>query len=328
MTHYSSCRLCPRDCGVDRRGGQPGGGRGFCGETDTVRLALATLHRGEEPPLSGARGSGALFFSGCTLKCSFCQNHGISRGSIGSEVTLETLADIFLEIESRGAANLNLVTGTQFLPSIMKALELAGQRGYTLPVVWNTSGYENETGFELFDSFTGLFLPDLKTLDSELAGRLFKAPDYPEAASETILRMAASGAPVYNADRLLERGTLVRHLVLPGLLSNTRRVLEWFAKNLTGRALLSVMFQYLPLPGGAGPRTTAAPALGRTIEESEYYAVIGMLEDLGLDDGFIQEPEGDTPWLPDFNRDNPFPDEYSSVVWHWKRGFVGGLSVS
>ena len=324
MISYSCCRLCPRCCGVDRRGGQRGGQRGgerggqrgFCKESDTPRLALATLHHGEEPALSGSEGSGTLFFTGCTLKCSFCQNCDLSRAAVGREVSLEELEQIFLEIQLRGAENLNIVTGTHFLPTIAEALRLARTHGLSLPVLWNSSGYENDTGLGLIESFTDVFLPDLKTLDSQLAEELFKASDYPMAATGAIRNMAAFGGPVFDQNGMLIRGTLVRHLVLPGLLENTRRVLEWFAENLAGKALLSVMFQYLPLKG----EITKAPA--RTIEDSEYYAVIGMLEELDLDDGYIQEPAADSPWLPDFEKDNPFPDEYSKVVWHWKGGFA------
>ena len=276
MTSYSSCRLCPRNCGIDRRGGRRGGQRpvarrtqrSFCGEFDGVRLALATLHHGEEPPLSGSGGSGAVFFTGCTLKCSFCQNCDISRGAAGRTVTREELSEIFVELERRGAENLNLVTGTHFLPAIVEALELAKRDGFRLPVLWNSSGYENETGLELISSFTDVYLPDLKTLDSELADRLFKAADYPQAATAAILKMAVSGAPVLDADGMLVKGMLVRHLVLPGLLENTRQVLEWFSENLSGKALLSVMFQYLPLPAAtagnpAGALGAAGPPVNR-----------------------------------------------------------------
>lgn len=333
MSLLSACRLCPRNCGVDREQGK----RGFCGELDSVRIALATLHRGEEPPICGSGGSGAVFFSGCTLRCSFCQNCGISSGEVGSEVSRDELAAIYLELESRGAGNLNLVTGTHFLPIVVQSVDLARKRGLRLPVVWNSSGYENGTGLDLIESVTDVYLPDLKTLDSGLARGLFRAPEYPSAAASAILRMAAAGSPEYDEGGMLIKGTIVRHLVLPGMLENTRRILEWYAENLSERALLSVMFQYLPIrdaaePGAAGTgRATRMPTSGtgvpagapaRTIEDVEYYQVIGMLEDLGIDDGFVQEPEPDSPWFPDFQRENPFPDEYSTVVWHWKHGFV------
>lgn len=329
--------LCPRKCAADRLAGR----LGFCGEGPNPRLAVATLHRGEEPPLCGSGGSGAVFFSGCTLKCSFCQNHGISRGGIGREVDVPELAGIFAALQRAGAENLNLVTGTHFLPAIIEALKRARAQGMSLPVLWNSSGYENEIGLNLIKTFTDVHLPDLKTLDTDLAARLFRAPDYPAAATAAILRMAAAGKPDFDANGMLVKGTIVRHLVLPGYLESTRRVLAWFAENLSGRALLSVMFQYLPLPGAAarrasdrpddggaaaGSRDGAAGVItppGRTIEDTEYYSVIGMLEDLGIDDGFIQEPEHESIWLPDFERENPFPDDYSKVVWHWKHGFVG-----
>lgn len=319
MVYFTQCRLCPRNCGVDRLSGK----RGFCGESSQPRVALATLHRGEEPPLCGTGGSGAVFFSGCTLKCSFCQNCDISRGGVGAEVSPEELASIYTQLQHRGAENLNLVTGTHFLPAIAASLGIARREGLKLPVLWNSSGYENDTGLELIESFTDVYLPDLKTLDPVLAGRLFKAADYPGRAGAAVLRMAAAGGIAYDRRGMLTGGTIVRHLVLPGFLESTRAVLTWFAENLSGKALLSVMFQYLPSNDtkqtAAGPRKNAP---SRTIEDAEYFAVLGMLEELGIDDGFIQEPEADSPWLPDFRRDNPFPEEFSTVVWHWKHGYV------
>ena len=376
MANSISCRLCPRNCDVDRHSGH----RGFCGQSNRPKLALATLHRGEEPPLCGygdsvvartgapraerATGSGAVFFTGCTLRCSFCQNFGISRNSIGREIDCEEMAQIFLELERKGAKNLNFVTGTHFLPGIAKAIKLAKAKNAKIPVVWNSSGYENNAGLDLIESFSNVYLPDLKTLDTDLSSRFFKAPDYPEVATAAVLRMVALSGPEFDEHGGLAKGTIVRHLVLPGYLENTRRVLEWYAENLSGRALLSIMFQFLPnaRPGACNPgarpgadaqftsphgtaypggharggnqqnaprlaactaNLSAPPHFNRTIEDFEYYAVIGMLEELGIEDGFIQEPEFDSPWLPDFDRDNPFPDEYSRVVWHWKYGFVG-----
>jgi putative pyruvate formate lyase activating enzyme len=297
---------------------------GFCGQSNLPRLALATLHRGEEPPLCGAGGSGAVFFSGCTLKCVFCQNCDISNEDVGREIDGGELAAVFLELQRRGAGNVNLVTGTHFFPSIAESMKIAVSKGFKLPVLWNSSGFENSDGLEIIESFADVYLPDLKTLDGELARMFFNAPGYPKAAAAAVRRMAACSAPVFDEAGMLVKGTIVRHLVLPGYLENTRDVLTWFANNLKDKALLSVMFQYLPPrsapPRRAGPATGDAPS--RIIEDAEYYSVVGMLEELGIDDGFVQEPEADSPWFPDFTKDNPFPDDFSSVVWHWKQGWL------
>ena len=299
-------------CGADRAAGEVG----FCGETNDVRVALATRHYGEEPPLTGTGGSGAVFFSGCTLRCSFCQNCRLSRGESGRLIDPDELSRVFLTLERRGAEYINLVTGTHFAPQIAAALSLARKEGLALPVVWNTSGYENSAGLDIIENFVDVYLSDLKTLDPQLASKLFKARDYPEMAAAAIQRMAEMGHPVFDNGGALTSGTIVRHLVLPGLLQNTREVLEWFGEHLEGRALLSLMFQYLPLAG----QSSVAPE--RTIEDAEYYQVIGMLEKLGIEDGFVQEPDHASPWMPDFDAPNPFPDGYSKVVWHWKHGFI------
>ena len=312
--NYAQCSLCPRNCGSDRRSGDTG----FCGQTDELRVALATRHYGEEPPFTGTGGSGTVFFSGCTLGCSFCQNRQISRDRMGRIVDTAELADIFLALEQRGAENINLVTGTHFAPSIASALSLAREKGMTLRVLWNTSGYENDAGLDIIDRFTDVYLPDLKTLDSADARRLFRAADYPEVAAGAILRMAARGAPVFDVDGRLVSGTVVRHLVLPGMLAGTRRVVEWFREHLQGKALLSLMVQYMPTEDAGG----TAPS--RSVEDAEYYSVMAMLEELNIEDGFLQEMNYESPWMPDFEADNPFPDDYSKVVWHWKNGFSAG----
>jgi putative pyruvate formate lyase activating enzyme len=311
-TYLRQCMLCPRDCGADRRAGETG----FCGQTDQARVALATRHYGEEPPFTGSGGSGTVFFSGCTLGCPFCQNRQISSGGRGRVVATAELAMIFNTLEQRGAENINIVTGTHFAPQIATALSLARTDGLTLPVLWNTSGYENDTGLDVIDGFTDVYLPDLKTLDRGIATQLFSAPDYPDAATAAILRMAARGTPVFDTDGAMKSGTIVRHLVLPGMLENTRQVLTWFREHIQGKALLSLMFQYIPTQDEGG----TAPS--RPVEDAEYYRAMSMLDDLGINDGFIQEMDYDSPWMPDFEAPNPFPDDHSKVVWHWKYGFV------
>jgi putative pyruvate formate lyase activating enzyme len=231
-------------------------------------------------------------------------------------VTAAQLAEIFTALASRGAENLNLVTGTHFAPWISDAVAIAKARGCTIPVVWNSSGYESAEGLDTIERFADVYLPDLKTLDRGIARKLFRAPDYPEVAISAITRMARNGPPIIDPRGVLRKGTIVRHLVLPGLLENSRRVLEWYKEHLDGRAMLSVMTQYLPTPSAAREDMPS-----RVVEDAEYYQVISMLEELEIDDGFIQEPVPDSPWMPDFDAENPFPADFSTVAWHWRAGF-------
>ena len=311
-SNYESCRLCPRECRVNRCFGE----KGVCGETEEARIALATLHYGEEPPLTGTGGAGAVFFTGCTLRCPHCQNRQISREGFGGVVSGDELSAIFLQLQRRGAENINLVTGTQFIPHISEAVAKARSNGLSLPILWNSSGFENAVGLELLKPFVDTYLPDLKTVDPDTAERLYRAPGYPGCATDTILEMSSRGEPAFNSRGMLVAGTIVRHLVLPGMLENTGEVLQWYRTHLEGKALISVMFQYIPLP------EQREPAPDRAVEDAEYYQVIGMLEDLGIEDGFIQEMDYESTWMPDFDRTNPFPDSFSRVVWHWRYGYV------
>ncbi|MBN2432569.1 MAG: radical SAM protein [Acidobacteria bacterium] len=303
---YECCRLCPRQCGVNRNAGQTG----FCGETAALRLAWAGLHRGEEPPLCGERGSGTAFFTGCTLRCGFCQNWQISRAGMGREIPPDELVDLFLRLQQAGAATVNLVTGTPFLSALAWAVGVARRRGLQVPVVWNSSGYETEEAVTMLHSFVDIFLPDLKTLDSDLARRHFQAADYPAVVMKALANMASVGPPVWSGT-VLRRGLIVRHLVLPGELAATRRVLEFFARELKATALLSLMMQYAPPCPESGPV--------RRLTESEYATVVDWLAELEIEEGFVQEPDAAAAWLPDFTRDNPFPEEYSDPLWHWRR---------
>lgn len=302
---YRNCRLCPRDCRVDRTSGRTG----FCGEGARPRLAWAGLHRGEEPPLVGERGSGTVFFTGCTLRCSFCQNRQISRAGLGRDVSVEELADIFLALQREGAANVNLVTGTPFLPSIEAALADARAQGLSLPAVWNSSGYETAAAVERLARCVDVFLPDLKTLDPEVARRYFRAADYPEVAAAAVRAMAAAAPAEWDGDRL-RRGMILRHLVLPGHLAASRAVLEFYTEHLRERALLSLMVQYIPPCPGSEPA-------GR-LSEADYARLLDWLDELGIEEGFLQDLDAESPWSPDFNRDNPFPPGFGRAVWHWR----------
>jgi putative pyruvate formate lyase activating enzyme len=343
---YEHCLLCPRSCGVNRleereaarRAGAaeateaagPGAGarpRGFCGEGARMRLAWAGLHFGEEPPLSEQGGSGTLFFAGCTLKCPFCQNDQLSRGVLGAELSPEELSGLMLELQARGAQNINLVTATQFIPGVVESVRLARDRGLGLPVVWNSSGYERVSALELLEESVEIYLPDCKTLDESLAGRLLGARNYPGAAREAILHMVAR-RPLQMEGSRMRRGVILRHLVLPGHTRSSRQVLEWFADRLAGRALLSLMFQFTPNPRAqAQAGQGAAEREGRRVPERfvsrrEYERVVGWLLELGIEEGYCQEPagtageDGGASWLPDFRRPNPFPPGQAVPVWH------------
>jgi putative pyruvate formate lyase activating enzyme len=307
---YDDCRLCPRACAVDRTSGETG----YCGEGSLVRAACACLHFGEEPPITGAGGSGTVFFTGCTLKCGFCQNWQVSRCGAGAAVSAEELARIFLRLQAEGAENVNIVTGTQFAPSILDALALARARGLAIPMVWNSSGYETPETVGMLAGEASFFLPDLKTLDPELARRHFNAFDYPKAAKAALLAMAEARPLRWNHEMPVS-GLIVRHLVLPGHLSETREALSWFAANLSGRALLSLMFQYTPIPGQELP----AP-LDRMVTEEEHGRALSFLDELGIEEGYFQEPVPDSGWLPDFSRAKPFSSGLSRMVWHHRDG--------
>jgi putative pyruvate formate lyase activating enzyme len=311
---YSDCRFCPRDCRVDRRSA-----RGVCGEGPAVRAAAAVLHHGEEPPLTGTHGSGTIFFTGCTLRCSYCQNRQISAEGLGREISVEECAGLALEMERRGAATVNLVSGTPFLPSLVRAMRTARRRGLQIPVVWNSSGYETEAAVELLAEAVDIFLPDIKSLRPELTGRLSGARDYPEHARRAIRRMVEL-RPLDYVGQQLVRGTIVRHLVLPGLMEQTREVLEWFAAKHARRALLSLMVQFGVPQEMRGFRRGVAELENRPLTGDEYERLLDWLGETGIEEGFVQEPGEEGLWWPDFERRNPFPPAYSVPVWSWRDG--------
>jgi putative pyruvate formate lyase activating enzyme len=311
MSHdlYKSCRLCPRACGVDRLAGS----RGYCGEDAGLRLAFAGLHSGEEPPLSGERGSGTVFVSGCNLGCGFCQNRQISNHNaaehLGRVVSVDEFAAICLELQNRGAQNINIVTGSHAVPAIVRGLDAAKTAGLRIPVLWNSSGYESVETLELLAGCVKTWLPDLKTLDDNLAGKLMNAADYPKAAVSAILWMM----------KTMPGDVIIRHLVLPGCLESTRSVLRWFADNACGRAQLSLMSQYTPMNDDAG-----APE--RYLSKREYKTVLGWLGEFGIEDGFCQELVTGSDWLPDFRRANPFSSGLSVPVWHYQLHYCPGAA--
>ncbi len=318
-TQYRACRLCPRRCGVDRTGGD----LGYCREGSTLRLAFAGIHRGEEPPISITdepfSGSGTIFVTGCPLGCSFCQNcqlSGSARSRMGREVAMEEFAAISLLLQQRGAANINIVTGTHFIPSLASGLELARRRGLRIPIVWNTSSFETLEALEHIAPHVDIFLADFKWSSDTESLRYCGTGSYPAAAREAIRKMAALRPLSYDGE-LLRGGTIVRHLVMPGHLKESIRTLTWYAEHLKESTLLSLMVQFVDTHRTGGD---AEPSISR----NSYNYLLQLLDDLGIDDGFIQEPEVNihTDWVPDFLRRNPFPESFCDPVWHWKYGFL------
>lgn len=270
-----ACTLCPRQCKADRAAGQTG----FCGAGRTLKAARAALHFWEEPCISGTRGSGTVFFSGCTLGCVFCQNHEISAQGVGKPVSVDRLREIFRELIRQGAHNINLVTPGHFAPWVAQALEPS----LPVPVVCNTGGYERVETLRLLEGKVQVYLPDMKYALEEPARRLSGAGDYPAAARSAICEMFRQTGPYQLRDGLLVRGVLIRHLVLPGQLDNTRRVIDWVAETFRpGEVLFSLMSQYTPQPGAVGP-------LARHVTRAEYRAAVRYMENCGIRDGFTQE---------------------------------------
>ena len=273
--NYSSCELCPRRCLADRQTSL-----GFCRCGVLPKVARAALHLWEEPCISGRMGSGTVFFSGCTLKCCFCQNYAISSEGVGKEITPRRLGDIFLELEEKGAHNINLVTPTHFTTAIRQALlEPPG-----VPVVWNSGGYERPETLRTLEGLVQIYLPDLKYADSALAGRYSAAPDYFEAAAAAIREMFRQVGPcVFDEAGILRRGVVIRHLLLPGALENTKAVLDWIAETFApGEVLVSLMSQYTPQSGAEG-------LLRRRVTGAESRAARAYMENLGLTDGYYQD---------------------------------------
>lgn len=284
------CRLCPRQCGVDRLSGQAG----RCHATgDTVFVARVAPHFWEEPCISGERGSGAVFFGGCNLGCVYCQNRLISRSAAGREMTASELSDSFRRLEADGVHNINLVTPTHYLPQICMAIDSAGVH---LPYVYNTSGYELAQSLELLRGRVGVFLTDFKYADSRLADRLSSAPDYPQVATEALDKMVdIAGAARFDDDGIMQRGVIVRHLVLPEHSDDSMRVIGHLYDRYGDSIYISIMNQYTPMDGMAGE-------LSRKVGEREYERVIDFAVGIGVENGFIQEGEtADDSFIPSFD---------------------------
>ena len=280
------CNLCPRNCNVSREAGETG----ICGQTDVLRAARAALHYWEEPCISGTAGSGTVFFSGCNLHCVYCQNRSISEGAAGKEITVGRLGEIFLELQGKGANNINLVTPGHFVPQIGAALREAMEKGLRLPVVYNTGSYEYVETLKQMEGLVDIYLPDFKYMDSALAGRYSRAEDYSEVAKAAIAEMVRqTGEPVFeegDENGLLKRGTIVRHLVLPGCVADSKKVIKYLHETYGNRIYISMMNQFTPVAGLA-----RFPELNRKVTKKEYEEVVDYAFSIGVECGFIQEGE-------------------------------------
>ena len=290
MLSYTHCELCPRRCGVDRTKGK----LGFCREPDKIFAARAAAHYWEEPVISGSYGSGAVFFSGCTLQCVFCQNGVISQENYGTEITPEHLREIFLRLIDDGVQNINLVTPTHFLPSIIPALTPK----LPVPVVYNCGGYERVETLRELEGLVDIYLPDMKYSNSTLAAKLSRAPDYVETAKAAITEMYRQVGSSIIEDEIMQRGMIVRHLVLPGCVDNSLGVLDWFSEHFHGKGVwFSLMSQYVPMG-----RAKKMPPYDRPITEEEYDAVLSYLMLLDIRDGYTQDfSAASSEYTPEFD---------------------------
>jgi putative pyruvate formate lyase activating enzyme len=251
--------------------------------------------------------------SGCNLRCVFCQNAQISQNGMGRPVDAAEFSAICLALQKRGAENINIVTGSHAVPAIAEGMTRARRDSVAIPCLWNSSAYEKGETLELLRGTVDMFLPDLKTLDKNIAARFFNAPDYPFHAENAVRKMMEMAGD--------KNKVIIRHLVLPGLPESTREVLRWFARNASGRATLSLMTQYTPVPARSGSQNKPA-APERFLNQPEYETALAWLDEFGIEDGFYQELETSGDWLPDFSRPNPFPGGLAVPVWHWNHGFL------
>ena len=293
----AECTLCPRNCKVDRESGE----KGVCGVSgDRIWVARAALHYWEEPCISGEQGSGTVFFCGCSLRCVYCQNYQIANLSEYQEqfaVTIERLAEIFLELQEKKAANINLVTPTHYALQIAEAVKMARQNGLQIPIVYNCSGYESLDILKKLEGIVDIYLTDFKYMDEEIAERYSKAKDYPDIAKNALKEMVRQqGQPVFDEEGMMKKGVIVRHLLLPGYLQNGKNVVKYLYENYGDSIYISLMNQYTPLP-----QVEAYPEINRKVTEEEYEELVDYAIDLGVENGFIQE--GDTAkesFIPEF----------------------------
>lgn len=288
-----NCKLCPRNCGINRFDKT-----GYCKAGDKIKAARAFLHMWEEPCISGERGSGAVFFTNCNLDCIFCQNYKISHGNHGKEISIDRLSEIFIELQEKGAHNINLVTPTHYIPQIREALKLGKSKGLNIPIVYNSNAYENVEALATLGGLVDIYLPDLKYYDDKLSTRYSKAPGYFKTATRAILEMYRQvGAPVFDENGIMKSGLMIRHLMLPGGLFDSKKIVDWVLENLPREVYLNIMCQYTPLG-----RACQYPELNKKLNKKHYEALTDYAVSNGLESGFIQEfDSADEEYVPNFD---------------------------
>ncbi|WP_028243908.1 radical SAM protein [Pseudobutyrivibrio ruminis] len=292
----SKCMLCPRNCGVDRTITL-----GVCQVSNKVKIARAALHFWEEPCISGTKGSGAVFFSGCSLHCVFCQNEKISHGQVGKEVTIDELAEIYLDLQNQGANNINLVTGTHYIPQIVESIKIAKANGLEIPIIYNTSGYEKADSLKQLDGIVNTYLPDFKYMDSNLAAKYSHAADYPEVAKEAIAEMVRQcGTPVFDDNGFIQSGVIVRQLLLPGHVKDAKAIVKYLYETYGDNIYISMMSQYTPMPQIA----SNYPELNRRVTKREYDSLIDYALSIGVENAFIQDRTvAKESFIPEFDNE-------------------------
>ena len=291
------CQICPRDCKVNRLLGN----KGYCKCDDKIKIALVSTHNYEEPCISGKNGSGTIFFSNCNLNCVFCQNHEISQEGKGVEVSTERLAEIFIEQQDRGVNNINLVTPTMYVYQIIEAIKKARNEGLNIPIIYNSNGYENVETIKMLKGYIDVYLPDLKYYNDILAVKYSKAPKYFEIATEAIKEMINQvGNPVFNDDGIIQKGVIIRHLILPNHIRNSKNILKWIKENLNEDVYVSVMAQYFPTY-----KAKQIEGMDRKINKKEYNEVEKYLYTLDIKNGYMQDlGKHEEEYVPDFNLSN------------------------
>ena len=290
----NNCTLCPHNCKVNRIEGK----KGRCKCDNTLKIALASLHMFEEPCISGTNGSGTVFFTNCNLNCIYCQNYEISQGGKGKEITIQTLADIFIKQQEKGAHNINLVTPTMYVYQIIEAIKLARKSGLKIPIVYNSNGYENIETIQILNGYIDVYLPDLKYYTNELSKKYSNVDNYFEIATNAIKEMYSQvGNAVFDDNGLIQKGVIIRHLVLPNHIQNTKNILKWINENLPKDIYVSIMAQYFPTY-----KAKKDSLINRKLNKKEYKDVLNYLYSLDLQNGYIQDlGSHEEEYVPDFN---------------------------
>ena len=295
MEEIKECKICPHQCKVNRLEGK----KGLCGADNKIKVALATLHFYEEPCISGKNGSGAVFFSHCNMKCKFCQNYEISWEGKGKEITVQELANMFLELKQKGADNINLVTPTIYTYQIIEAIKIAKEKGLDIPIIYNSNGYESVQTLKDLEGYIDVYLPDLKYFDNEIALKFSGVKNYFECSTKAIQEMYRQvGSPVLNDDGLIQKGLIIRHLVLPNYIENSKKVLNWIHSNMDSNIYVSLMAQYFPCY-----QAKNIQELNRKLTKEEYKEIEEYVYALNIQNGYMQDlGENEEEYVPNFNQ--------------------------